>query len=809
MATSASLVVKISADINDFTKQLDAMTRGVDRAAKKIESVGKAMTLGITLPVAAAAAALGKMAAENEDTAGRLSRVFGGMSSSIDASIKDMMKSVPATQTELEKLAISIDNMLQGMEIAPHQAAVMSQAMLKLAADVAAFNHVPMGEALDALERGLAGRTRGLLQYGIAITEADIKQKAFALGILHAGNELTEAGKAQAAFALITERTSRIQGEAARVADQQGKSFAFLKRDLKELADQVSVLVLPTLSSFAKSARDLVSDLAAIPPAVTKTFFVIAGIAAVVGPALLALSSLAKGYIAVRSAFTILASGGSIAAFFAAISNPIGLVIAGVVALTAALGALYFVWKKFQGNTDLTSALKVDPALAAAVAAQQAKFDAAQKGGATEFNPKAPLEQLQEQASLVDKAFTRAIENGTPLTGLFAKINVLHQQALDLINAQGGALNKEAVGAREIADQMQRFQDIRDVINAGPAQLQGAINKIVNRPIDVGAQGAAAAVDAAAAYRTDLAKRLGQSALPQTFNVGAEAAIKSRGMVVSSDQDLALRQALLDLPDGFNAARQAAVELGEAQRQADESIGLEYAKLQIKLADFGIHLGELSPAMQRVVVSFESAAIGFAQQLAATAGGSGKGAGLGRGIGGLLGGVVGTVLGPAGTWVGAAVGGVVGSVAGGLIGGLFDHAKSSTDGAANSLDALSKTVDRVNASISNIPNFFKLEYYRYLAAPIIPQTPPYTPPSPYTPPPGTQPGQIIPDPNAPPGEINPNRVPSGWNLTVNGDVHVNNPVANAKDLLKELAEATLKRAATGSVSRFALVGARP
>ncbi len=224
MATSASLVVKISADINDFTKGLDAATRGVDRAAKKIEGFGKALTLGITIPVAAAAVALAKMASENEDTAARMERVFGDAATSVNASIKKMMASIPESNTELQKMAISVDNMAQGLGLAPPKAAQMSEALLKLAGDAAAFAHVPMSEALDAFSRGLAGRTKGLLQFGIAINEADIKQKAYSMGLLHAGNTLTETGTALASYALIMERSSRIQGEAERTAGNAGSS---------------------------------------------------------------------------------------------------------------------------------------------------------------------------------------------------------------------------------------------------------------------------------------------------------------------------------------------------------------------------------------------------------------------------------------------------------------------------------------------------------------------------------------------------------------------------------------------------------
>jgi hypothetical protein len=262
-----------------------------------------------------------------------------------------MMKSVPEANTDLQKMAITAQNMALGLGLAPAKAAQVSESLLKLAGDASAFAHVPMAEALDALERGLAGKTKGLLQFGIAINEADIKERAMSMGLLHTGNELTETGTALAAYSLIMERSSRIQGEAANTAGQMGKQFAFLKRDLSELADNVSGIVLPALSDLARQARDVVSWFASLDQSTVKTFFQFAGVAALIGPVIGALTTLIVTVTKLKAAFTILSAGEGIAGVIAGIAAlPFATIVLGIAGITAAVAALVVVWQKLHGQ---------------------------------------------------------------------------------------------------------------------------------------------------------------------------------------------------------------------------------------------------------------------------------------------------------------------------------------------------------------------------------------------------------------------------------------------------------------------------
>ena len=712
--SAASLVVRVSADINDFSTKLNKMTRDVDKAASKVAGVGKALTLGITLPVAAAAVALSKMAAENEDAGARLEHVFGRAADSIKGSIHEMMRSVPEAETELQQFAVSIDNALLGMEVAPQRAAAMSGAVLKLAGDLAAFNHESsISGATEALERGLEGKTKGLLQYGIAISEADIKQQAFKMGILTAGHELSQTGTALAAYNLIMERSARIQGEAARTAEQDGKQFAFLKRDLSELADNVSGLVLPAMSGLARTARDLVADLREVNPETVKMAFNLAAAAAVIGPLVYSVTKGAQAFIALKSAASLLTKGGGIVTFLAGIGTPAGQAVVAIGALTVAVIGLWAAWSKFKGPSakDLMSPLNSDPQLEKLVAG----FGAGGAGGAggnTQFDPKDPAARLKDSADRVSSAFEDALKNGGSLVGVLARVNELHSEAARLISSQSDRFSKEADTGRDVAQQMQRIQDIIGVMNAGPDQARAMIAAIGNRPFNVGLAGAASAVDAANSYRADLQTRAAASFFGTPFDAHTEAVIKSRNMVSSGADDLALREELLQLPDGFDAARQAAIELAEEQRSTAHESELAYQKIRVGLEGFGLKLGNLSTGMQTVVVSLFNSAVQLGQGLVNHIASGGKNAQIGSALFGLAGGALtgakfGTAFGP--------VGSIVGGIAGGLLGGLFDRHKNAADESADSLDRLARTTERVNEALSNLPQGFKIARDRFLA----------------------------------------------------------------------------------------------
>ncbi len=785
MASSSSLTVRISADLNDFSKGLNAMTKGVDQAAKKIEGFGKALTIGITVPVVAAAAALAKMAAENEDTAGRLSRVFGSAADSVNASIQTMMKSVPEANTELQKMAISVDNMAQGLGLAPGNAAKMSESLLKLAGDASAFAHVPMADALDALSRGLAGKTKGLLQFGIAINEAEIKAKALSMGLVHQGNTLTETGTALASYALIMERSTRIQGEAERTAGQMGKSFAFLKRDVGELADNVSHLVLPALSDLANKARDVVGWFGRLDDSTVKTFFNIAAAAALVGPAIVIIVRLIDVIYKARTAFLLLSTAGAATTFASLAALPFGTIVLGIAGVAGAVLLAADAWKKYNAEHGMTQRNWLVPP--SGVLGKSGIERETVPSLATPFK----VEHVAPSDAQLKGFFPQLGEKNAP-TEIAPAVDAM--KALeDRAAAVTTSLKQMASGWTVPGLTVEWF----NTLTAVETKLGTIANKF--DPVAVKLRGIVDDLKEAAATT------FGAPQLPNLSlaNLPGLQAPTRQGAVITAPQ-------VADLP-GLTAANLAALRYADTQDFLSDQVAYDYQRLRSNLELFGIHLTNLSERMQVVTLTIASAAINFAQTLVANAGGSGKGAGIGRGLGGLAGGIVGSLLGPAGSvagaMIGSAIGTVVGTGIGGLIGGSFDRHKDSVNNSASALNSLAKTVDKVTSSITNVPAWFKVQTARFEAAPVLyvapkpAPAPAPTPPnygSPSTPPPGSGPQPVNP---GLPG-TGDNRIPTGGH-TFNIDKVEVNGVHDLKSFLDELAEASLRKMSTGSARRLA------
>lgn len=764
---SSSLVVKISADLNDFTKQLDNMTRGVDRAAKKIEGIGKALTIGITLPVAAAAVALATMAAENEDTAGRMSRVFGEAAESVNASIQTMMSSVPEANTDLQKMAISIDNMAQGLGLAPSNAARMSESLLKLAGDASAFAHVPMTQALDALGRGLAGKTKGLLEFGIAIDQADIKQRAMSMGLLHAGNEITETGTALAAYSLIMERSSRIQGEAERTAGQMGKQFAFLKRDLGELADNVSGLVLPSLSDLARKARDVVDWFGKLDQSTVKTFFQIAAAAAVIGPAIVIIVRLVDVVFKARAALLLLGTTGASGFIAGLAALPFSSIVLGVGAIAAAVIGLTLALDKYKASAGALNKNSGIP--------EHVLSGGAMSGAHPAYVEKTPAQRMADykQGLQVDAGSLLGGNLPTELAKPIDAMKLLEDRAHNVTDAlkqmgdgwQVPGLTRE--WALTLATVQAKLDGIKNAMDPVAVKLRGIVNDLKDA--------------ASTAFATPN--------LPNVANVPGVAG----GMQSFAPGGLVSRlpePKVADLP-GFTAANLAALRYADAQDFATEQLAFDYQKLRSNLDQFGIHLSNVGEKMQGFIVTLADSLGQWLDSVINKIGGGGKNASNGRGIGGMLGTGLGFLAGgPVGAWVGNKLG----TALGGAVGGLMDHAKSSTDNAANSMNALAKTAERVNASISNMPQWFKIAQFRFAAtAPVIPPAPP---PTPYPTPSGGDPTDGGKSPEQ--GDRSSSRSPVFHiqNLTVQSSA------TTVKQLLADIEKAAFEKQSTGAASGF-------
>src|SRR5690606_731381 len=154
----ADLTAKIGVDTSELSKGLDDATRKISNFGKNLSSLGKGLTVGLTLPIAAVGTAAFKMAADLEDALGASEQVFKGASDSV----KEWAESLPSYYGVATKEAIEYSNMMGSMlknigGLTEEEAGKQSAKLIELAADLAAMYGGTTADAVRALTGALKG----------------------------------------------------------------------------------------------------------------------------------------------------------------------------------------------------------------------------------------------------------------------------------------------------------------------------------------------------------------------------------------------------------------------------------------------------------------------------------------------------------------------------------------------------------------------------------------------------------------------------------------------------------------------------
>lgn len=128
----------------------------------------------------------------------------------------------------------SIWNVLGPTWLAQSEVDGLSVSITKLAVDVASFNNVSDAQAVNAFTSALTWEREALKSLGIVINDADVKNKAYALGLATQWSELTKAQTALSTYQLLLDNTANSQGDAIRTADSFANQLKGLRGAIKD-----------------------------------------------------------------------------------------------------------------------------------------------------------------------------------------------------------------------------------------------------------------------------------------------------------------------------------------------------------------------------------------------------------------------------------------------------------------------------------------------------------------------------------------------------------------------------------------------
>lgn len=297
---------------------------GADELAgvsSRMSDLGGTLSRNVTLPVLGLGAAVVALAVDAEDTEARLGAAFESMGASAWTSMDELqtkaLELMSASTFDDEAIMGAQTTLLRfGTVTGPvfdeaTQAALDMSAAMGTDLSTAALT---VGKALENPTTGLGALSRA----GVTFTDAEKDMIA----------ALVEGGDKAGAQAIILEKLGqKFGGTAEAMAGTAGGQMKQAFNELANAGESFGAILLPVLTQIAQWASRLAELFANLSPETRQMIVTILGLAAAIGPLLIAGAKLIQAFQAVKTAF--------IAIQVVMMANPFILLIAAVIAIAA------------------------------------------------------------------------------------------------------------------------------------------------------------------------------------------------------------------------------------------------------------------------------------------------------------------------------------------------------------------------------------------------------------------------------------------------------------------------------------------
>jgi len=284
--------VKAERDLDRFGKTASRVDRTAERLANNASRVGRALSVGLTLPLGAAAAASARLAIDAEETANKFNVVFRGSIDRANARIQELTRTIPQTATQLRDLASGVQDLIVPLGLARDEAADLSLTAVELAGDLASFNNVGADQVLEAIKSALAGSSEPMRRFGVDTRETRLQTLALNEGLVEQGEELDNAARAQAVFIALQRDSADAIGDAARTVDSAANQVRFLRREITQLSEDLGRELVPLVREVVGGLRGFVSGLNELDAETRRAVIGIGAVVAALGPLLIVLAAI-------------------------------------------------------------------------------------------------------------------------------------------------------------------------------------------------------------------------------------------------------------------------------------------------------------------------------------------------------------------------------------------------------------------------------------------------------------------------------------------------------------------------------------
>lgn len=247
-----------------FDSQLSNLWNATHRASRGVRTLGdsvKASTIAMgnliasgvktaTRTIVGLGVSCVQSASDAQEMQQKFNTVFKGMENDAEKWSKNFVKKVGGSVLTVKREMANTQDLLTGFGAGRDDAFELSKQIQSLGTDLAAFNNMSEGEAVDRLRKGLLGEHENLKALGIIINENALKQELSSRGDKRKLQTLTELEKIELRYAIAIKQSTNAIGSAERESDGFARQIETLKGNVQNLAVTVGSKLLPPLTSF-------------------------------------------------------------------------------------------------------------------------------------------------------------------------------------------------------------------------------------------------------------------------------------------------------------------------------------------------------------------------------------------------------------------------------------------------------------------------------------------------------------------------------------------------------------------------------
>lgn len=330
MASLATINVRFSVDLRQFSSEMQNALRQIESTGKAFQKVGRTMSTYVTAPILGAAAASIKFATDYDESLNKVDSAFKGSTAEVRSFAKTSLESFGIAEGTALDMAAAYGDMGTSMGLTRAEAAKMSTSLVGLAGDLASFKNESIEVTNTALASIFTGETESLKKMGIVMTEVNLIQFALNSGIKKNYKEMSQAEKVNLRYNYVLSVTKNSQGDFARTSGGAANQMRIFQESLKQIAQQFGAVILPAFTRLVKGVNGIMKSFSELSEPTKRIIVIVAALVAAIGPLLIVIGSLLAFVPAVVSGFTLIS--GAMAGMVATVAP----VLAGITLLWGA-----------------------------------------------------------------------------------------------------------------------------------------------------------------------------------------------------------------------------------------------------------------------------------------------------------------------------------------------------------------------------------------------------------------------------------------------------------------------------------------